>query len=151
MLNWDGDQRPARKLQSGVKIRPMTNMDLGAVYQIDFAAFEPLWQNSQESLEIAFQQSILASVAEIGERLVGYQISTPTPVGGHLARLAVIPECQQQGIGYGLLDDLLNKFEGRSVQRVTVNTQHRNLASLALYQKAGFRLAGEAYPILELA
>jgi len=43
----------------------------------------------------------------------------------------------------------LERFEERGTFHVTVNTQHNNLASLALYKRAGFRLTGEVYPIYE--
>ena len=81
--------------------------------------------------------------------LVGYQISTASPLGGHLARLAVCPEQQCKGIGYSLVVDTLSQFNRRGAQRVTVNTQQDNLASLSLYKKAGFRETREQYPVYQ--
>jgi ribosomal protein S18 acetylase RimI-like enzyme len=125
--------------------------DLKAVRVIDAAAFVPIWQNSQAYLEIAFRQASIATVAEQSGALVGYQISTATPMGGHLARLAVLPFHQGRGLGYALLHDLLTQFSRRGARSISVNTQKDNLASLALYKKAGFRLTGEEYPIYQLA
>jgi ribosomal protein S18 acetylase RimI-like enzyme len=101
-------------------------------------------------LEIAFHQAAVATVAEYEGRLVGYQISTGTPIGGHLARLAVLPNVQGKGIGYALLYNLLSQFAQRGSRTITVNTQRDNLASLSLYHKAGFQLTGEEYPIYQL-
>ena len=129
----------------------MTLDDLEAVQDIDQAAFTPVWQNSLSYLEFAFRQAVSATVAESQGRLVGYQISTETPVGGHLSRLAVYPTHHGKGIGYTILLDLLNQFARRGVRAVTVNTQKDNLASLNLYRKAGFRLTGEEYPFYQLA
>lgn len=149
VLSWEPGERPDSLYLEALSIRPMTLEDIPAVEKVDAAAFGGVWQNSQSCLEIAFRQSALASVALMGERLVGYQISTATQMGGHLARLAVLPEYQRSGIGYALVDNLLKEFEKRGARSVTVNTQHDNHISLALYQKAGFRLTGEEYPVYE--
>lgn len=137
------------KASSDWAIREMRLADLEAVEAVDMKAFSLIWQNSLSSLEVAFRQAAVATVAEAGGQIVGYQISTATPVGGHLARLAVKPKFQGMGIGYGLLTDLLTQFELRGANSVTVNTQHDNLVSLALYEKAGFKRIGEEYPVYQ--
>ncbi len=147
MLNWERGSLPPAHRPDELLIRPMNFDDIGKVYEVDRAAFLPIWQNSRPSLELAFRQAIVATVAEYQSRMVGYQISTATPIGGHLARLAVAPDCQGLGIGYALVHDLLQQFARRGAQKVTVNTQQDNPASLSLYQKAGFYLTGEEYPI----
>jgi ribosomal protein S18 acetylase RimI-like enzyme len=100
-------------------------------------------------LEIAFQQAAIATIAEDEEGIMGYQISTAGSSGGHLARLAVHPRVQGQGVGYALARDMLMQFYRRGAQKVSVNTQIDNEASLALYKKAGFRPTGEVHPIFE--
>lgn len=149
MLNWERQKPPPAPARPSLRIRPMTLDDLPAVEKIDTAAFVPVWQNSVACLEFAYRQATVATVAELDQRLVGYQISTPTHLGGHLARLAVLPQLQGQGIGYSLLHDLLNQFERRGARLVTVNTQKDNATSLALYHKLGFTLTGEEYPIYQ--
>ncbi len=151
MLSWDAHALPAAPVIPGVNLRPMALEDLGLVQAVDEAAFTPIWQNSQFYLEIAFRQAALATVAELDGRIVAYQISTPTPLGGHLARLAVLPQLQSQGIGYVMLHSLLTQFNQRGARTITVNTQKDNHASLNLYMKAGFYLTGEEYPIYQLA
>lgn len=149
VLSWEPGDRPLAPHPGGLLIKPMTLEDIPEVEKVDVAAFGGVWQNSQSCLEIAYRQAALASVALMNGQLVGYQISTATQMGGHLARLAVLPEYQQLGIGYALVDDLLSQFEKRGARNVTVNTQHDNHISLALYQKAGFRLTGEEFPVYE--
>jgi ribosomal-protein-alanine N-acetyltransferase len=133
----------------GVVIRPMLLDDIPQVERIDASAFGGVWQNSQSCLEIAFRQSAVATVAELDGEPVGYQISTATQMGGHLARLAVTPQSQGNGIGYALVNDLLSQFQRRGARSVTVNTQHDNQISLSIYQKSGFQLTGEEYPVFE--
>jgi ribosomal-protein-alanine N-acetyltransferase len=149
VLVWEGNEIPPEPAGEPYTIRPMNFDDIPAVHAIDVAAFEPIWQNSLSGLELAFRQAALATVAEGPDGLIGYQISTSSPAGGHLARLAVYPQYQGKGVGYHLVKDLLNQFTRRGAQSVTVNTQFNNKPSLSLYQKAGFKLTGEEYPIYE--
>ncbi len=128
-------------------IRKMTADDLPCVVDVDAAAFEPLWQNSLDALSKAFSQAAYASVTEDGTDMIGYQLSTWNPQGAHLARLAVRPEAQGRGMGTALVNDLIVHMQRGGASRITVNTQMNNLASLALYQKLGFRRTGEQYPV----
>jgi ribosomal protein S18 acetylase RimI-like enzyme len=147
MLQWEGGPILPGMKTTDLFIRPMNFDDLDEVQAIDEAAFAPIWQNSLPSLEIAYSQALIATVAEVQGRLVGYQTSTATPIGGHLARLAVLPNFQGLGIGYNLVRDLLEQFRRRGAKKVTVNTQKNNPASLSLYRRTGFRLTGEEYPV----
>ncbi len=149
LLSWQrGTPIPAAR-PLGIRIRPMMFDDLAMVVKIDGAAFGPVWRNSYDSVDLSFRQSALATVAEDDEGIKGYQISTASPMGGHLARLAVLPQAQGRGIGYALVRDTLDQFERRGALRVTVNTQEENLVSLSLYAKLGFRLTGEKYPVFQ--
>jgi [ribosomal protein S18]-alanine N-acetyltransferase len=147
MLQWEGGSNLPEANPTDLIIRPMNYDDIGEVHRVDEAAFAPIWQNSRPSLELAYRQALIATVAETQGRMVGYQISTPTPVGGHLARLAVLPDFQGLGIGYCLVRNLLSQFRQRGARKVTVNTQKNNPASLSLYKRMGFRLTGEEYPV----
>jgi ribosomal protein S18 acetylase RimI-like enzyme len=125
----------------------MSDADLPVVAAVDAAGFERLWKNSVATLRFGFSQAGFATVAQIDDEVVGYQISTRNSFGVHLARLAVVPQQQRQGVGYYLVQDLLTKARLAGALRLTVNTQNDNKASLALYQKLGFVLTGERYTV----
>lgn len=149
MMMWEpGSSVPTPKSLS-VTIRPMTLDDLPSVQRVDESAFSAEWRNSRDSLEMAFLQASVATVAEDESGLLGYQISTLSQLGGHLARLAVDVNAQGRGIGYALLCDMLHQFERRGVLRVTVNTQQDNFISQVLYKKAGFWETGEEYRVYQ--
>ncbi len=133
----------------GIRIRQMTVHDLPRVAAVDAAAFDPLWHNSLAALNRAYQKAMLATVAESAQGMIGYQISTQNPCGAHLARLAVRPEAQGQGVGLALVSDLIRVLTQRGASRLTVNTQADNTPSLALYERLGFVETGERYPVFE--
>ena len=147
MLEWKGKRAPEVSFPSGIAVRKMQPNDLPQVAELDAAAFKPLWQNTLDALEKALPQATSAIVAEDAQGLVGYQISTANPFGAHLARLAVRPDAQRRGLGFLIVADLLHRLKEKGVARLTVNTQSDNLASLALYDKMGFVVTGEKFPV----
>lgn len=150
LLSWVSTNIPPDRELPTIKIRYMYFQDLPEVQLVDEAAFLPLWHYSRGTLKLALQNSILATVAEQDGQIIGYQISTATHIaGGHLARLAVLPEYQGLGIGYILVRDVLVQLTQRGFSMITVNTQHNNLASLTLYDKIGFCRTRESYPVYE--
>lgn len=146
MLEWHY-QPVAPHRADGVRVRRMTETDLPEVEQTDSASFEPLWRNSTETLERAFSQALLASVAEDETGIVGYQITTGNGQRAHLARLAVHPSVQGRGAGKALLGDVFGAMAESGIFRLTVNTQSDNVTSLNLYQRMGFVRTGEQYPV----
>lgn len=149
MLEWHGySSQPWVRSEAEVRIRQMGEADLSEIHQIDAAAFDPLWRNSFETLSRAFRQSLIATVAEDDDGVVGYQLSTGGGQRAHLARLAVHPARQGRGIGRALLSDLFTKLTGSGIHRLSVNTQDDNAASLRLYRGMGFLRTGEQYPVL---
>jgi ribosomal protein S18 acetylase RimI-like enzyme len=149
MLLWERNSQLISNRQLSTNIRPMKLKDLPVIEKVDQEAFDALWHNSLSSLEIAFRQAAIATVVEQDQQVVGYQISTATQLGGHLARLAILPEFQGKGYGTLLLNHLLIHFERRGALQVTVNTQEDNYASLSMYQRAGFNPTGESFPVYQ--
>ena len=149
VLLWSKSAAPENPAKADVQIRAMQPEDLEVVEMVDNVAFGKIWQNSLASLRAGYKAAAIATVAFENQKIVGYQISTPTSSGGHLARLAVLPEYQGRGIGYALIKNMQESFTKRGVQSVTVNTQISNLSSLALYQKAGFQRSGEDYSVYQ--
>ncbi len=131
----------------GLVIRPIRSTDMESVLQTDQTAFETIWQVSAQGLAHACQIATYTSVAEMEGKIIGYQLSTSNPFSGHLARLAVLPEYQGKGIGTALVHDLQEFFLNMGIGELTVNTQNTNTTSLHLYQKLGFAMTGERFPV----
>jgi ribosomal protein S18 acetylase RimI-like enzyme len=148
MLQCDGPDLDRLPEPGALQLRTMFPYDLPQVAEVDAAAFIPLWQNSLEALSHAYLLAASAGVAEKAGRLIGYQLSTRSSQGYHLARLAVRPEEQGQGIGRALVMELFTQAVRHGSSHFTVNTQNDNAASLALYRRLGFFQTGERYPVL---
>ncbi len=149
VLVWRNQPLPKILPVEGARLRPMVAHDLAAVGQVDAQAFGPFWRMAPSSFEIALSHSVWATVVEdlTTGQILGFQISTPSPLGGHLARLAVHPRAQGRGVGRWLVGDVLSFFKRNRAEQVTLNTQGDNARALALYEKMGFRKTEEAYPV----
>lgn len=134
-----------------VSVRAFLPQDADAVTAIDQAAFTTPWQMTLEEIRQAQRIAEVATVAEMNQQVVGFQISTLYRDGAHLARLAVSPQYQGQGIGSVLLHDLLRRFTQRRIPSITVNTQISNLRSQRLYRAFGFQRNGYDLPVWSIS
>jgi ribosomal-protein-alanine N-acetyltransferase len=145
---YDREPPPPVEIEGGIRLREMKDDDLPAVQQIDRLAFEPIWRLSLDDLRFASGRSSYCTVAERDGQVIAYTMSSSTPTYAHLARLAVHPQFQGRRLGFALVQDLLDQFlNHRNAWGVTLNTQHDNHSSLALYHRVGFRETGERFPV----
>jgi len=135
-------------LPHSFRIRTMQEEDLPVVAEIDFDAFGWFWHNTHDALRRARLQAVHATVAEDASGVIGYQISTGSMLGAHLARLGVGKTAQGRGVGTALVNDLIQALGSMQINRLSVNTQSDNSISLALYKKMGFVRTGESFPVL---
>jgi ribosomal protein S18 acetylase RimI-like enzyme len=145
VLDWLPD--PDFKASDNAEIHRMTENDLPGVHAVDNEAFPALWRNSLQAVELAFKQAAYSSVIELDGRVAAYQISTPSSQGLHLARLAVHPDFQGRRLAFALGEDVKQRAARHQMNRLTVNTQTTNLASLGLYKKLGFEFTGEEFQV----
>jgi ribosomal-protein-alanine N-acetyltransferase len=149
-LKWSSLSLPSRT-EISPSIRRMRASDLPQVHSVDRQAFEPIWRNSKATLKQALGQSGYATVLESDDELIGYQISTISPLGGHIARLAISPARQGEGLGRALVRDALEQLGRSGISQITVNTQSDNRTSIELYQRLGFRPTGQRFPVFQKA
>jgi ribosomal-protein-alanine N-acetyltransferase len=148
VLEWTGKEKAPVVTGNLLTLRKMETKDLDAVHIVDKEAFAPLWQNSLDAVEKAFNQSGYATVVESGGDVIAYQISTRSSQGLHLARLATRPSSQGKGFATALVKDVQLQAS-RNQDRLTVNTQDTNTPSLKLYQKMGFKFTGDRFPVYQ--
>lgn len=132
------------------ELRSMQKEDLPLLAEVDQRAFRLIWQYTEETLHAAYGQAAYATVIEVDQRPIAYQITTASMYGAHLARLAVDPDWQGHGFGNALVSDVLRKFSMRGDIRISVNTQVDNLRSLQLYEQLGFHRTDATYPVYEI-
>ena len=132
-------------------IRPAEREDVPRLLAVDHAAFAPPWQLAKDELSQAVRIAFRCTMALKGVDVVGYQLSTRHRNDGHLARLAVLPQLQGQGIGGVLVDDLIRRLARSGIDVLTVNTQRSNHRSQNVYKRFGFVPTGYDLPVWKRA
>ena len=130
-----------------IKIQVAEEEHTKTLYAIDYAAFDPVWRLSYVDIRQAWRIATSATIARISDEIVGYQLSTLNQNYAHLARLAVKPSAQGKGVGKALIHDMINRFQRRGVQSISVNTQDSNRHSQRLYTQFGFERNGYDLPV----
>lgn len=141
---------------AGVVLRRGQPNDRDRVLHVDHQAFEPFWRLDDRGLgdAIAATPSARFRVAVTGRgqapEVLGYSVIGRASHRGYVQRLAVAPDRHRAGVGRSLLIDGLRWLERRRVRRVMVNTQERNSAALALYEREGFERQPGGLAVLSL-
>jgi ribosomal protein S18 acetylase RimI-like enzyme len=93
-------------------------------------------------LTMALNKAQYAIVALVNNTCIGYLLATINTNVLFIARLAVLPEYQRQGIGRALIVNLLDHYKDDKCIATEVVTQNDNYASIRLYQSLDFQLVG---------
>jgi len=124
-----------------VEIRLVRERDLPAVEEIERKSFTDPWS------KLSFQQSLLDPsclflVAEDRGKVVGYALAWVVLGELHIGNLAVRPERRREGIGRGLLAEIVNQGVERGCKLVSLELRESNQIALSLYTQEGFKLIG---------
>lgn len=135
--------------QGPARLRGPRTDDIDALLALDTLAFEPPWRLTRSDLIGFMLTGGHFVVAELDGRPMGYAFSDVHLEVGQLARLAVHPARQRQGIGSQLLTDSLAFCRRAGARTFTLNTQESNAASRLLYARHGLRVVGGGTPVME--
>ena len=95
----------------------------------------PLTQTLEE-IEAAFKRQVFLKIAVEG-RIIGSVRAHAKEGTCYIGRLIVHPDCQNQGIGTGLMREIENRFE--EAKRYELFTGDRSERNLYLYSKLGYK------------
>lgn len=130
-----------------VELMPARPEHLLELAQMDIAAFPPLWHFGRRDLFEMLMRCRVQVAMQQGE-IVGYTaLCANSQQEVQLARLAVRPDRQGQGIGQVLLNDAI-RYAATAYKVLVLNTQTTNTRSQRLYRGYGFKPIGTPVPVL---
>ena len=121
-----------------VQLRPIENRDIPALLAIEKACFEDFWRYDALSFENIAATHPYFVVAELNNKVVGYQFNALEDEFGYLVRIAVHPSVNGQGVGVRLMSAAITFFQQAHVLRIMLNTQDDNTRAHRLYEWFGF-------------
>lgn len=116
--------------------------DVQAIARIEAACFSAPWS---EALILAGLQkkTDLFYIAACGGEIAGYIGLNRVLDESYLYNLAVLPQFRRRGVGEALLRHACGEMFGTGAAFVSLEVRCSNCAAIALYEKLGFRRAGE--------
>ena len=130
-------------------IRDAAHVDLEALVALDGRTFDSLWRYTWRQMWDAWINGPVL-VACVGDELAGYAALSVDSDVCTVARLAVAPAWQGQGLGRALLTASLQLAQEERCTRAILNTQATNQRSQQLYRDFGFRPTGETFAVFVL-
>jgi len=118
------------------RLRPMREADLGAVLEVERAAYEFPWTRAifRDCLRVGYY----CFVYETPTQLVGHGIMSVNVEECHLLNICVHPDYQRRGLGRLLINFLLLHARRKRAQVALLEVRVSNSAAYRLYTKLGF-------------
>lgn len=138
------EQRVARAPE-GISISRMSEHDLLEVVEIEEQSGLSRWGWAAYYAELQGANRDLMLVARPADAIVestpiiGYIVARETAGELHINNFAVRTGFRRRGIGWALLDRVLEEARRRKVNAAFLEVRSANLAAQALYEKSGFR------------
>jgi ribosomal protein S18 acetylase RimI-like enzyme len=102
-------------------------------YMLDRRDFEFYLQDADSLFLVAVRETQV-----VGD-ILGPVDTWRDPPSAHIDSIAVLPECQHEGVGTRLLQSFLGEVRRRGCTRVTLEVSTANEVGLAFFAKHGFR------------
>ncbi|QEW07727.1 ribosomal protein S18-alanine N-acetyltransferase [Nitrincola iocasae] len=117
-------------------LQPLTQAWLDQARALELRCFDDSWSESLWQLYLPHACSYLLSD---DDSLLGFALCQRVLDEAELLRIAVMPECRQQGLGRILLQQTLERLSGQGVTRLLLEVRASNVAAIALYQCCGLQ------------
>ncbi len=114
---------------------------LSQLVAIENEAFAQPWSRDAYLTELARPISHVIAVVE-GDKLLGYAGFWQVLDEAEINNVAVLAELRGQGIGYQLMNGLLDMAALLGCTKVNLEVRRGNAAALAVYAKCGFAVNG---------
>jgi ribosomal-protein-alanine N-acetyltransferase len=123
-----------------IRLRPMTELDLPQVLEIERTAYGYPWPQGifRDCLRVGY----CCWVVERNDRIEAYGIMSVAAGEAHLLNLCVRKSMQRMGVGRKLLTHLMELAVQRCADTMFLEVRPSNHAALQLYEGMGFNVAG---------
>ncbi len=130
---------PLPSYDNRLEIRALTSTTISDLLQIEHESFPWLWWFAEEEWEfIQLLADVETFLAYVDSNLIGYESHTIHSQHGHLDRLAIRPQFQNQGWGRQLLRFALYRMHQLGVTTIGLSTQADNIRAQHLYEQHQF-------------
>ncbi|MFQ5834385.1 MAG: ribosomal protein S18-alanine N-acetyltransferase [bacterium] len=117
----------------------MRKKDIPEVSEIEKLSFPSPWSSNIFFSELEKKSFAFYHVMEYRDRLTGYGGYWRIKNEAHLVTFAVHPSFRRRGLGAKLLEHLLKHAQDQSLDTITLEVRHSNLAAQRFYERFSFK------------
>lgn len=123
-----------------IHIRWMIRRNMPEVMQIENDSFEFPWPE-EEFVKVLRLRNCIGMVAEIGERVVGYDVYCLHKSRLHIINFAVAVDARRKGVGRAMIDKLKWKLSQHADRRnrLLLEVRETNLLAQMFFRSLNFR------------
>lgn len=122
-------------------IRKMEESDLAEVIAIEQETFSDPW-SEKDFRDSLSKENNWYLISEVESAIAGYCGYWGIAGEGYIYNVAVKKEYRRQGVGYYMLESMLEQAKGRGITSLTLEVRQSNEAAIRLYEKLGFLSSG---------
>lgn len=119
----------------------MDSSHVEMIADIEQQCFSAPWSLKSITSELTNPLSLWV-VAEDAGRVAGYVGSQSVMGEADMMNIAVLPEYRRHGIGYQLVNELVDKLRKNGVYCLSLEVRSSNVSAINLYDKLGFTKVG---------
>ena len=112
------------------------------IAMLEKLCFYPPWSPAQIESEISKESAVFLVGICDGE-FAGYVSGDNIAGELYIGNIAVRQEYQGKGLGYSLMQEIINRAKNQNCSLLTLEVRKSNLTARKLYEKCGLTLAGE--------
>jgi len=123
-----------------VTVRLLEHADLDRVMGIERSCYPFPWTRGifVDCLRVGYCCTALQAARE----LVGYSVMSFGPGEAHLLNICIDPECQRQGYGSFLLEQMIGQARHAGAEMLYLEVRPSNTAAIEMYHQRGFHMIG---------
>lgn len=120
---------------------PIEREHLGAIAELEKHCFFEPW--SEKALELLLAENAFGFVLMQDGQALAYAGMMTVLDEGQITNVATHPEHRSRGLGGAVLTALLDGARARGLSQISLEVRRSNRDAIALYERAGFSVAGE--------
>ena len=124
----------------GMQILRLNETHLPAVVALEKACFSEPW--SENALRLLISENAVGAVCVEQDEVLAYGGMLWAPDEGQITNIAVSPDARRRGCGRAVLNFLIGAARERGCEMISLEVRESNAAAVALYEHAGFVVAG---------
>lgn len=119
-------------------VRWLIRRDMPDIVEIESESFDHPWSEEEFTRQLR-HRNVIAMVAEVGGRVLGYMVYELHNTQIVLLNFAVDRACRRRGVGRAMAEKLMGKLHHHRRTRIVADVRETNLAAQLFFRSLGWQ------------